>query len=142
MSTEFDLEQFLPYRLSLLSNRISSEIAESYRDSHQINISEWRIIAVLGQYPNSTATELKHYTAMDKVGISRALKNLTQRQLVTSENHEHDGRARKLMLTPAGNHLRTEVIPKVSACEQKLTSVLTKTEIRQFGEIIDKLLHD
>ncbi|MCF6263169.1 MAG: MarR family winged helix-turn-helix transcriptional regulator [Xanthomonadales bacterium] len=141
MPIEFDLEQFLPYRLSLLSNRISGDIAESYRDSQQISISDWRIIAVLGQYPNSTATELKHYTAMGKVGISRAVKHLTQRQLVTSENHEHDRRARKLTLTKAGQQLRAEVIPKISACEQKLTSVLTKTEIEKFGEIIDKLLN-
>jgi len=140
MPAAFDLEEFLPYRLSLLSNRISGAIADSYRKSHQINISEWRIIAILGQYPNSTATDLQRYTAMDKVGISRTVKRLLSRQLISSENHKHDGRVRQLKLTPAGNRLRAEVIPSARACEQQLTSVLTAEEVEQFGQIINKLL--
>ncbi len=140
MPDTFDLEKFLPYRLSLLSNRVSGAIADSYRHSHQISISEWRVIAILGQYPHSTATDLQHFTAMDKVNISRSVKRLIKRQLIASENHEHDGRARKLSLTAAGNDLRNEVIPRAQACEQQLTSTLSTDEIKQFSQIIDKLL--
>lgn len=140
MPGAFDLEKFLPYRLSLLSNRISGAIADSYMESHQISISEWRIIAILGQYPNSTATDLQHYTAIDKVGISRTVKRLINRQLISSENHELDGRARRLKLTPEGGKLRTEVIPRTYACEKELTAVLSAKEKQQFSHIIDKLL--
>ncbi|RBD14642.1 MarR family transcriptional regulator, partial [Xanthomonas oryzae pv. oryzae] len=37
-----DLEQFLPYRLSVLSNRISSNIAKVYGDRYGMAIPEWR----------------------------------------------------------------------------------------------------
>ena len=53
-----DLEHFLPYRLSVLSNRISQDIARLYADRFQLNVTEWRLLAVLGRYPDLTATEL------------------------------------------------------------------------------------
>jgi len=71
-----ELEHFLPYRLSVLSNRISQEIARLYADRFQLNVTEWRLLAVLGRYPDLTATELVERTAMDKVAVSRAVASL------------------------------------------------------------------
>ena len=39
-----DLEHFLPYRLSVLSNRISQIIADTYAARFGIGIAEWRAI--------------------------------------------------------------------------------------------------
>ena len=41
-----NLERFLPYRLSVLSNTVSSRIAKSYA-RFQLTIPEWRVMAVL-----------------------------------------------------------------------------------------------
>ena len=72
----FELEHFLPYRLSLLANTVSQGIAAGYRDAHGISVTEWRILAVLGRYPGLAAFELAERTAMDKVAIHRAVKSL------------------------------------------------------------------
>ncbi|MGB2427843.1 MAG: hypothetical protein ACPH9N_09230, partial [Alteromonas sp.] len=37
------LERYLPYRLSILSNRISSLISETYSAKFALSITEWRI---------------------------------------------------------------------------------------------------
>ncbi|RBD99105.1 MarR family transcriptional regulator, partial [Xanthomonas oryzae pv. oryzae] len=60
-----DLEQFLPYRLSVLSNRISSNIAKVYGDRYGMAIPEWRVITILALYPGSSASEVSDRTAMD-----------------------------------------------------------------------------
>ena len=49
----FDLERFLPYRLSVLTNTISQGIAAGYREQFGISITEWRILAVLGRIVES-----------------------------------------------------------------------------------------
>ena len=49
------LEHFLPYRLSVLSNRISQAIADTYAARFGIGITEWRVIAVLGRNPGLSA---------------------------------------------------------------------------------------
>ncbi len=141
MPEQFNLESFLPYRLSLLSNRVSEAIANSYRQTYQISMSEWRLILILGQYPNSTATELMEYTAMDKVRVSRAVKRLIEKQLISSKSHASDGRSRSLCLTPSGEELRTDVIPKARICEAELNGALEAEEIELFSQLIDKLLH-
>ena len=42
------LESFVPYRLSVLTNRMSNEIARHYSDRFGLSIPEWRVIAVSG----------------------------------------------------------------------------------------------
>ena len=53
---QFDLQNFLPYRLSLLTNTVSQGIAAAYRDRFGISVTEWRILDVLGRFPGQTAS--------------------------------------------------------------------------------------
>jgi len=45
-----ELERFLPYRLSILSNRVSQQIAREYQDRFDLSMTEWRVMAVLARY--------------------------------------------------------------------------------------------
>ena len=98
-SSVFELERFLPYRLSLLTNTVSQGIAASYRDEHGISITEWRILAVLGRYPGLTASEVTDRTAMDKVTIHRGVKSLLEKQFLERRSDTADRRRRILTLT-------------------------------------------
>ena len=46
-----ELERFLPYRLSVLSNIVSGAIAAAYRKPFDLTIPEWRVLAVLARDP-------------------------------------------------------------------------------------------
>ena len=72
-NTLLELDEFLPYRLSLLSKTVSAAIASSYVERIKLTISEWRCMAVLGRFPGITAGTVAKRTAMDKVAVSRAL---------------------------------------------------------------------
>ncbi len=76
-----DLERFVPYQLSLLSNVVSQEIAEAYGDRFGLAITEWRILAVLGRFPGMSAAGVAERSAMDKVAVSRAVARLLERGL-------------------------------------------------------------
>ncbi len=54
-NTLLELDEFLPYRLSLLSNTVSAAIASSYVERFKLTIPEWRIMAVLGRFRGITA---------------------------------------------------------------------------------------
>ena len=49
------LEKFLPYRLSVLSNTVSSAIAAAYFMNFGLTIPEWRVMAVLAGNPGLSA---------------------------------------------------------------------------------------
>ena len=46
---ELDLGDFLPYRLSVLSNTVSTAIAGAYARRFGLTIAQWRVVAVLAR---------------------------------------------------------------------------------------------
>jgi DNA-binding transcriptional LysR family regulator len=74
-----DLGRFLPYRLSVLTNLVSSAIADAYRRRFVLSIPEWRVLAVLARHPGRSATEVSELTRMDAVAVSRAVARLEER---------------------------------------------------------------
>jgi len=131
-----ELEHFLPYRLSVLSNRISQEIAGLYAERFALNVTEWRLLAVLGRYPDLTATELAERTAMDKVAISRAVATLVAEGRLTRKVDGDDRRRTRLRLSAKGYRIYDEVAPLALAYEQRLLAALSGED----RAILDALL--
>jgi DNA-binding MarR family transcriptional regulator len=137
----FELEHFLPYRLSVLTNTVSEGIAQSYRDKYDISVTEWRILAVLGRYPGMTASEICDRTAMDKVAISRAVKNLVERNLLRRATDSNDRRRMRIHITPGlGERTLREVVPLAQQYETRLLAALDCDEQEALSNLIRKLL--
>ena len=139
MATGIDLEHFLPYRLSRLSNMISRGIAAAYRDSMGLSVAEWRVLAVVARFPGSSASELVRRTAMDKVAIHRAVRSLTQRELLHRREHSDDRRQRQLTLTRRGQSLHDQVAPRALDYQRRLLAGLEAAEVRRLQALLDKL---
>ena len=138
--TEFLLEEFLPYRLSLLSNTVSQGISAAYRKVHGLSVTEWRVVAILGRFPGLTASEVMQRGAMDKVAVSRAVKKLQEKGLVERAPHAEDRRRLPLKLSPgSGMSLFREVVPKARHYENQLLSALGADELLRFKRMIRKL---
>lgn len=134
-----ELEQFLPYRLSLLSNRISQAIARIYVDRFNLGITEWRVMAVLGRCPDLSANEVAERTAMDKVAVSRALARLIDAGRVLRTTADGDRRRSRLRLSAAGRRIYAQVVPLALAFEHDLLSGLDDAARNQFLALLDRL---
>ncbi|WP_133000433.1 MarR family winged helix-turn-helix transcriptional regulator [Luteimonas arsenica] len=134
-----DLERFLPYQLSVLSNVVSQDIAQAYGERFGLAVTEWRIIAVLGRFPGLSAVGVAERSAMDKVAVSRAVASLLERGLLHRETHGEDRRRSVLELSEAGRAVHAEVAPLALAYERELLSPLDEDERAQFSRMLDKL---
>ena len=134
-----DLEHFLPYRLSVLSNRVSQGIAETYEKRFGLSVTEWRMIAIIGRYPGLSATEVAQRAAMDKVAISRAVRRLLDHGRIEREHNDADRRERHLQLSSAGRAIYDEIVPAALAYEQRIRAALTPEENRLLERLIDKI---
>ncbi|WP_290782683.1 MarR family transcriptional regulator [Arenimonas sp.] len=134
-----DLEHFLPYRLSVLSNRISQDIARLYADRFGLGITEWRVLAVLGRYPGLSASQLAERTAMDKVAVSRAVASLLAAGRVTRATHGDDRRRSVLELSEEGHRVYAQVAPAALAYERRLLSNLGADDRAALSRLIDLL---
>jgi DNA-binding MarR family transcriptional regulator len=136
---DFDLETFLPYKLSVLANTLSHNLAQSYVP-HGLNQTQWRVMAVLSGVGDMPAREIARKTVMDKTTISRAIKDLISRKLVRRKASQHDGRTSPLALTAKGLELVGKIEPAVLAYEAKLDALLSLEDRRTLDRIVDILL--
>ena len=134
-----ELERFLPYRLSVLSNRLSNAIARCYQERFQLSVTEWRVIAVLGRFPGLSANEVAERTAMDKVAVSRAVARLLESGRLQRDLHDADRRRSVLELSPAGYEIFRAVAPLALAYETALLEALEPQERETLLALLDKL---
>ena len=134
--TTLQLDQFLPYQLSITSNAVSDLIARTYRGRFGLKIPEWRLMAVLGERTSAMQRELVEATQMDKVTINRATKALVERGLVGRAPNIADGRSHHLVLTATGRELYDQIGPLALALEAKLEEIFSNEE----GEMLQMLL--
>jgi DNA-binding MarR family transcriptional regulator len=134
------LENFLPYRLSVLTNLVSSAIAGAYRDRFGLAVSEWRVLAVLANSPDLSAAEVAQRTAMDKVAVSRAVRSLLKSARLERRVARADRRRSVLRLTPAGRRVHAQVAPVALAYERSLLQMLSRAERSALGRTLDVLL--
>ena len=134
-----ELDRFLPYRLSVLSNRVSQAVATLYSQKFGLAITEWRVIAVLGRYPGLSANGVAERTAMDKVAVSRAVASLLGRGLLKREMHESDRRRSVLALSATGHEVYDEIVPLALGFERDLLAPLDDDERALLDRLMGKL---
>src|SRR5262245_31023490 len=131
-----ELDRFLPYRLSVLTNTLSTAIAGAYQRRFGLTIPEWRVMAVLAMNPGLSAAEVAQRTAMDKVAVSRAVASLLKHKRIGRKMARADRRRSLLQLAPAGQRVYAQVIPFALEYERELIAPLSKRE----RETIDRAI--
>ena len=134
------LEHFLPYRLSILSNTISQAIADDYQSRYDISMTEWRVMAVLARFEGLSAREVAERTAIDKVAVSRALARLVEAGRVDRAIHDNDKRRSVLSLSAKGWAMHDEVAPMARVREREVLAKLDVEERAWLTRILDKLM--
>lgn len=134
-----ELERFLPYRLSVLSNRLSDAIAREYSQRFALGVTEWRVMAVLGRWPGLTASQVAQRTAMDKVAVSRAVARLLEAGRISRVADAGDRRRALLRLSPAGQAIHDQVVPQARAFEHRVFDGVSQAERESLFRLLDRL---
>lgn len=133
------LDGYLPYRLSVASNAVSSLIARAYQDRFGLSIPQWRLVCVLAEDGALTQGQIVARTVMDKVTVSRAAQGLGKRGLVARTDHQADARSHVLALTAEGRALHAEIAPLALAYEAALISGLAPDEVALLKRLLVRL---
>ena len=134
-----NLNEFLPYHLSIVTNKVSSSFAELYAEKFNLTIPEWRIMAVLGQHSDLSADFVANKTQMDKVRVSRAVTKLLNKNYIRRTFSAADRRRSILSLSRVGYGVYTQVIPLARQFESRLVENMSGNELKQLNTLLDKL---
>jgi DNA-binding MarR family transcriptional regulator len=134
-----DLDRFLPYRLSVLTNVVSGTIAEAYQRRFGLSIPEWRVLAVLARHPGLSAAEVARLTRMDAVAVSRAVARLLAAGRLRRRIARDDRRRSVLAVTATGTAVYREVAPLALGYERELLATLGAAERAALDRALDAL---
>jgi DNA-binding MarR family transcriptional regulator len=134
------LDAFLPYRLRNLAQTVSASFAAVYSPAYGITPPEWRIIATICEFEQTTATEISRHSGMHKATISRAVLSLEKRRLVLRSPSEVDRREEILTLTPEGRRIYDRIGPMALRYEHNLLEGLSRDDIVRLDELIRHLM--
>lgn len=135
----FKLEQFFPYRLSVLNEQVSRSLAALYSDRFGLTPPEWRAMAVLAGFQPLSANGICQRTNMDKVRVTRAIARMIEAGLVSRQEDATDRRYVSLRLTTKGAEVYGQILPLVQAREAEILAALSAEEITALDTILRKL---
>ena len=134
-----ELENFLPYRLSVLAQLVSESLHDLYAEPFGLSVTQWRVMAALGRFAPLTASEVGQRIVMDKVAVSRAVAGLMGRGLIERATDRTDRRRASLRLSARGRAMHARIVPLALGYQERLYKALDADERRHFDALTQRL---
>ncbi len=127
------------YQLWVATNLVAKPFAASFGKRFHFNLTDWRILLTVADAPGTSAQALADHCGLDKMTVSRAVRNLEAQGRLVREGSEADRRMRHLFLTDEGWAVYNAIVPSAVKREAELFSALTAAELKQFQALLLKL---
>ena len=123
-----DLDRYVPALITFIANKLSRSATTLYQKRFGVNVTEWRILALLAIEPIISAARICHVIGFDKGPVSRNLALMQRRGLITIRTDPNDGRSHSITLTAKGRTTHDKIIVAALERERRLLSCLKKDE--------------
>lgn len=99
---EHPLSERVTYRLSRLQAKLNAQARRLLKDVADLTLTEWRVLVMINETDGVTMAEIGRRTQFDKGQLSRCIKGMVQKKLLTVLSDEADMRLRGLRITDEG----------------------------------------
>ena len=123
-----DLDRYVPALITFIANKLSRSATALYQLRFDVNVTEWRILALLAIEPKISAARICQVIGFDKGPVSRTLAVMEENGLVAIRADREDGRTSSISLTAKGAAIHDKVIEVALERERRLLSCLSKPE--------------
>ena len=117
-------------------------------EHHGITGPRWRIIAYLMRRDGMKQVDIADEIELDKAAVGRTIERLQAQGLIRREDCDHDGRARRVFLTPKAIKLGVEIKAEAELFYREILAALNPGERTRFSGTLEKVratmieLHD
>lgn len=138
---DFNLSDFLPYQVAVLSSRISRLLSTVYEEQFGLSMPEWRVLVHVARCEKVSIREIHNCVNLEKPRVSRAVAKMVEAGLLAKTVSSQDQRLVEIRLTEAGQCVLNEIVPNALSFEAKLIEEFSKDEAKQLAVLMDRL-HD
>ena len=129
---------FLPHLVARLAYQLNGDLVEKLR-IEGINVTRWRILAVLAMGEGVTINEIIDRAMMQQSALSRALSNMVKEGYVRRVVRRDDARCTGMYLTDKGRALFDSLNVVVRRREKRLLAGMSPREVRAAFDVIRRL---
>jgi DNA-binding MarR family transcriptional regulator len=131
-------DDFLPHLIARLAYQLNADLIEKLR-REGINITRWRILAVLSMGDGITINEIIDRAMVQQSALSRALMRMEKENYVRRVLRREDARCVEVYLTDKGRALFNALNVVVRRREQRLLEGFSPRSIEQAFGVIRRL---
>lgn len=138
----FELDNSWIYKVSVIADRIARRIAHIASRVGDLNLSQWRVLAAIGDQDGRTASQVVELTPMDKGIVSRAVASLVAQGYLKREASNTDGRLSHLYMTASGRKIFEAIVAELDATGANGDALLIGEDRALFLATLDRLISD
>ncbi len=136
MASDFNLGQFMPYIMAVVSERVSHRLSVDYGRTHDLTMSEWRVMVHLARCGTVSVRDIQRYTNLEKSRVSRAVVRLETAGLVVKSASQTDARLVAIELTDEGHAALDMILPAAKEVETRLLQGLAEEDLETFYRVV------
>jgi DNA-binding MarR family transcriptional regulator len=134
-------DDFLPHLIAQLAYQLNNDLIDKLR-REGINVTRWRILAVLAMGDGITINEIIERAMMQQSALSRALMNMESEEYVRRVPRRDDARYVEVFLTPKGRALFDTLNVVVRHRQQRLLKGFSATERAAAFKLVRRLMQN
>jgi MarR family transcriptional regulator, organic hydroperoxide resistance regulator len=131
-------DDFLPHLIARLAYELNKDLVEKLK-VERINVTRWRILAVLAMGDGITISEIIDRAMMQQSALSRALLSMAREGYVRRVVDRDDARCAQMYLTDRGRELFNSLNVVVRSREKRLLAGFSPSEVRTVFTLIGRL---
>ncbi|WP_180901585.1 MarR family winged helix-turn-helix transcriptional regulator [Martelella soudanensis] len=139
-SVILNLDDWIPYQFSYISNQTSLYLEELYNSRFGLSVTGWRVMANLAIHSPLSAKEVAAHTAMDQVQVTRAINQLHKIGMISRRTDSHDRRKVVLRLSQRGAEVYATIAPYAIEIERRLLAELSAAEVETLRNLTSKVV--
>lgn len=135
------LDQSVAYKITVIADLIARRVSHIAADVGGINLSQWRVLAAIGDQEGRTASQVVEMTPMDKGIVSRAVASLVTQGYLIRQASDQDGRVSHLYMTAGGRETFTQIVMEIDRTGATGETILADAErdtlLQRLNQIIE-----
>lgn len=136
---KYNLDNHLPFRIAVISNILQLGRDIDIRNITDLGSRELRVLLNVGTYMPVSAAQIAFQTKLDSYTVSRGVKVLFEKGLLQKDSLPNNKKEKILSLTTLGLKLYQQIVEKLEARDQQLSSEFSNTQQQSLIENLKQL---
>ena len=135
-----DSPGFLLWQTTITWQRFIKKALDPYDIPH----AQFVILAILlwfeGKKQEVTQIFIARQSKLDKMTVSKSLKNLATKGFIHRAEHKKDTRAKSVQLTPKGKAMAIKLVPIVEKIDEQFFGIIKKADQKCLIDILNQFV--